>query len=308
MSKPADPAAKAHGLTEAHAVTLPPGTATERALIFATMLTFGFAGVEGAVGWWAHSLALLGDAGHMVTDASALLIAAFAAWVARWPPSPRHSYGLGRVQVVAALTNAVLMLALVSVIAVHAVTRLVSPVVVKGEAVTLVALVGLVINVLVAWILARSERDLNVRAALLHVLGDLLGSVTALVAGLLVWLTGWMAADPALSLLLAALIVFSSLRLAREALHGLMEGVPLHLSLNEVGQAMARVEGVVAVHDLHIWSLTAERIVLSAHVVVSRLNVWPAILARLQGLLQERFGIEHVTLQPELMAQVPWDR
>jgi cobalt-zinc-cadmium efflux system protein len=159
--------------------------------------------------------------------------------------------------------------------------------------------VGLLINILVAWLLSRGERNLNTRAALLHVAGDLLGSVAALIAGVVITFTGWMPIDPLLSLLIAALIVTSSLRLLREALHGLMEGVPLHLSLEEIGRAMAAVQGVTSVHDLHIWSLSAERIALSAHVVLKEIAQWQTVLASLQAMLRERFGIEHVTLQPE---------
>jgi cobalt-zinc-cadmium efflux system protein len=269
------------------------------ALVLATVLTLGYAGVEATAGWWSGSLALLGDAGHMVTDGVALMIAALAARIALLPPSPMHSFGMVRIQLVAALVNACIMLAVVGVLAAEAVDRLLSPVDVKGGAVTAVALAGLVLNLIVAWMLSRGERDLNVRAALLHVVGDLLGSVAAIMAGLLVMYTGWMRADPALTLVIAALIGFSSLRLAREALHGLMEGVPLYLSLPEVGRAMAAVEGVASVHDLHIWSLSAERPALSAHVVLDRMAQWDLVLARLQTLLRERFKIEHVTLQPE---------
>jgi cobalt-zinc-cadmium efflux system protein len=137
------------------------------------------------------------------------------------------------------------------------------------------------------------------------VLGDLLGSLAALVSGIIVWATGWIAVDPALSLFLALLLAYSSLKLVREAFHGLMEGVPLHLSLEEIGKAMAGVEGVTSVHDLHIWSLTAERIALSAHVVIGGLDSWPETLIRLQALLAQRYGIEHVTLQPEISEQTP---
>jgi cobalt-zinc-cadmium efflux system protein len=240
----------------------------------------------------------------MVTDSVALLIAALASWLGRRPPSPRHSYGLGRAQLVAALTNAVLILVLVTALGVQAVARLLHPVEVRGEAVTAVALVGLLLNLAVAWMLAHGERDLNVRAALLHVMGDLMGSVTALVSGVLIVLTGWTRADAVLSLSIAGLIAFSSLRLARQALHGLMEGVPLHLSLPEVERAMAGVEGVASVHDLHIWSLSAGWVALSAHVVIRHMGQWGDVLARLQALLGAHFGIEHVTLQPELREQV----
>jgi cobalt-zinc-cadmium efflux system protein len=282
-----------------------PIVANGRKLILATVLTFGFAGVEAAAGWWSGSLALLSDAGHMVTDASALLIAALAGAIARRGPSPRHSYGFGRAQLVAALVNGLFMLAVVAAIIANAVSRFASPVAVRGEAVTAVASLGLLLNAIVARMLSRGGRDLNVRAALLHVLGDLLGSVAALVSGITVWATGWFAVDPALSLLIALLITYSSLKLVREAFHGLMEGVPLHLSLEEIGAAMAKVEGVTSVHDLHVWSLTAERSALSAHVVTGGLEKWPETLTRLQQLLAERYAIEHVTLQPEIERQAP---
>lgn len=268
-------------------------------LLLAMLLTLGYAAVEAAVGWWSGSLALLGDAGHMVTDAVALLIAVLAARIARLPPSPRHSFGMARAQLVAALANAAFMLAVVGMLSVEAVARLMNPVDVKGEAVTVVAGVGLLLNMGVAWMLSRGTPDLNVRAALLHVMGDLLGSVAAIASGVLVMLTGWTRVDPALTFVIAGLIGFSSLRLAREALHGLMEGVPFHLSLAEIGKAMAAVPGVTSVHDLHIWSISAERIALSAHVVLERMGQWDAVLASLQTLLCERFAIEHATLQPE---------
>jgi cobalt-zinc-cadmium efflux system protein len=280
-------------------------SANTRKLMLATALTLGFAGVEAATGWWSGSLALLSDAGHMVTDAAALVIAALAGALARRGPSPKHSYGFGRAQLVAALVNGLFMLAVVAAIIVQAISRLANPVAVHGEAVTAVALVGLLLNIVVAWMLSHGERDLNVRAALLHVMGDLLGSLAALVSGIVVWTTGWFAVDPALSLVIALLIVYSSLKLVREAFHGLMEGVPLHLSLEEIGKAMAGVEGVTSVHDLHIWSLTAERIALSAHVVTGRLENWPETLAGLQALLAQRYDIEHVTLQPEFAPETP---
>jgi cobalt-zinc-cadmium efflux system protein len=273
--------------------------ANGRKLMLATVLTLGFAGVEAVAGWWSGSLALLSDAGHMVTDSAALLIAVLAGWIAQRGPSSKHSYGFGRAQLVAALVNGLFMSAVVAAIIVQAVSRLANPVVVRGEAVTVVALLGLLLNILVARMLSHGGRDLNMRAALLHVLGDLLGSLAALSSGIVVWATGWFAVDPALSLLIALLIAYSSLKLVREAFHGLMEGVPLHLSLDEIGVAMATVEGVTSVHDLHVWSLTAERIALSAHVVIGGLESWPETLARLQALLAQRYGIKHVTLQPE---------
>ena len=279
--------------------------ANGRKLLLATALTLGFAGVEVAAGWWSGSLALVSDAGHMVTDSAALLIAALAGWVARRGPSPKHSYGFGRAQLVAALANGLFMLAVVAAIIVQAVSRFANPIVVQGEAVTVVASLGLLLNIFVARMLSHGGHDLNMRAALLHVMGDLLGSLAALVSGIVVWATGWFTVDPALSLIIALLIAYSSLKLVREAFHGLMEGVPLHLSLEEIGKTMAKVEGVTSVHDLHIWSLTAERAALSAHVVVEPLEDWPATLERLRSLLARRYGIEHVTLQPEIGGRTP---
>ncbi|RMD80630.1 MAG: cation transporter [Gammaproteobacteria bacterium] len=294
-----------HGLGHGHAH----GHGSGAALWWSFGLTLAFAGVEALAGWWAGSLALLGDAGHMVSDATALGLAALAAWVARRPPSLRHSYGLGRAEVVAALANSLFMVAVVVGIAGAALERLSRPQPVAGGTVALVAALGLGVNLLAAWLLERGEQSLNTRAALLHVLGDLLGSVAALAAGLVIHFTGWTPIDPLLSLLISALILFSALRLLREALHILMEGVPPHLDLREVGQAMAELPGVDSVHDLHIWTLASGTVMLSAHVVVPSMAGWEQTLEALRRLLRERYGIDHVTLQPEPPGQVvtvPW--
>jgi cobalt-zinc-cadmium efflux system protein len=275
------------------------------ALSWAAALTLGFAGVEALAGWWSGSLALFGDAGHMLSDATALGLAAGAAWLARRPPSARHSYGLARAEVIAALINGLAMLAVVIWIAIEAVERLTAPVApaVEGGAVALVAGVGLAVNVAVALVLTRGEATLNTRAALLHVLGDLLGSVAALIAGAVIYFTGWMPIDPILALAICALILFSTVTLLRETTHVLMEGVPLHLDLAQVGASLARVPGARSVHDLHIWTLSSGTLALSAHVVLEDardFNPWPRVLADMRALLHDRYGIEHVTLQPEL--------
>ncbi len=272
---------------------------SRRLLTLAVGLTLGYAIVEAAGGWLSGSLALLSDAGHMLTDSTALGLAALAAWMARRPPSPRHSYGLGRLETLAALFNALLMLALLTALSAAVVGRLLDPPPVRGGIVTWVALIGLFVNIAVAWLLMGGRGNLNVRAALLHVMGDLLGSVAALVSGVVILYTGWTPIDPILSLFIVLLILVSSLRLLRQVLHTLLEGVPLHLDLEEVGRAMAEVEDVFSVHDLHIWSLSAETTALSAHVVLRRIDDWQPVLGRLRELLDERFGIEHVTLQPE---------
>jgi len=265
---------------------------------FALLFTLGFAAVEVVGGLWANSLALLSDAGHMLADSSALGLAALAAWLAHRPPSKRHSYGLGRVEILAALVNALVMIGLVAAIAASAVGRLLDPRPVTGEAVMIVAAIGLVVNIIVAWVLMGDRGNINVRGALLHVMGDLLGSVAALISGVVITFTGWNPVDPLLAMLIAALILFSSLRLLRESLHSLLDGVPFSLDLEEVRSALADVDGVREVYDLHIWQLSAGRVALSAHVRVDDVSQWPAIARRLTQVADDQFGIDHVTLQP----------
>lgn len=270
-------------------------------LVWALAATLGFAFVEALAGYWAGSLALVSDAGHMFSDAVALGIAAFAGWVAKRPPSHRHSYGFARAEVIAALVNSVIMLVVITFIVVEAVQRLRAPQPVTGGAVMLVAFLGLLVNVVVAFVLSRGEHNLNTRTALLHVMGDMLGSFAALLAGAVIYFSGWMPIDPILSLFVAALILISSLDLLREALHVLMEGVPLYLQLDKVGKAMARMDGVRSVHDLHIWTLSSGMVALSAHLELKDLGSWPDVLTATRSMLLEEFGIDHVTLQPEVL-------
>jgi cobalt-zinc-cadmium efflux system protein len=266
----------------------------------ALVLTLGYAVVEAVFGLLSGSLALVSDAGHMVTDAVALGIAAFAAWISRRPPSVRHSFGFMRAEILAAVVNAGFMLALVVVIAGAAIMRVFSPTGVDGEMVTWVAGGGLALNIAVAWLLSRGENTLNKRAAMLHVMGDMLGSVAALLAGLIVTYTGFTLADPILSVFICALILGSSVRLLRDGVHALMEGVPSGLDLAVVGRDMAGIGGVASVHDLHIWVLSSNSNALSAHVVVDELSGWNDVLERTRTMLSERYRIAHVTLQPEI--------
>lgn len=274
--------------------------ASTTSLRWALLLTLVFAGIEAVTGWWSGSLALLGDAGHMLSDAFALGFAALAARIAQRPASARHSYGLGRADVVAAIVNGLFMLVVVLGIVVEAIERFRDPQPVAGLVVIGVALAGLVINIGVAIILARGEQTLNTRAAMLHVMGDLLGSVAALTAGVVIFFTGWTPIDPILSLFISGLIVISSLRLLREALHVVMEGVPADINIAEVGQAMVETNvSVVVVHDLHIWTLSSGTIALSAHLELESIAGWDQLLQQQREMLQKKFGIEHVTLQPE---------
>lgn len=260
-----------------------------------------FAVVEAVGGWVAESLALMGDAGHMVSDAIALGVAAFANHLATQPPSSRHTFGLVRAEVVAALINGLFMLLVVAAIAWQAVLRLQEPVSVAGGTVMLIAAAGLVINIILALKLHNSEQSLNVRAAMLHVIGDLLGSVAALLAGLVIMLTGWMPIDPLLSLFICILILISSVRLLRDVLHVIMQGVPPGIRLADIEKTMLKVDTVVSIHDLHVWMLTGGKVVLSAHVVMTDLPNWEAVLAELQKCLERHYGIVNVTLQPEAL-------
>jgi cobalt-zinc-cadmium efflux system protein len=236
----------------------------------------------------------------MFSDALALALALLAAWLARRPAGARHSFGLARAEVVAAFVNGLAMLLVVVLIAVEAISRLLRPEPVAGPGVMAVAFVGLLLNLVLAYVISSGERTLNVRAALLHVTSDLLGSVAALAAGAVITFTGWNPIDPILSLVIAGLILVSTVSLLRETVHVLMEGVPREIKLGEVGRALARVAQVRGVHDLHIWNISSGRVALSAHVELATLDVWPAVLEESRAILRERFGIEHVTLQPEL--------
>ena len=274
------------------------GAATSRALWIALALTAGFAIVEAAGGWLAGSLALISDAGHMVTDAMSFVVALIAIVIARRPASQRASYGYARAEVLAAFVNALGMLALIVWIAVEAVRRLLAPEPVSGPVVMVVAAVGLAINVVVAYMLSRSGEGINARGALLHVFGDLLGSVAALVAGAVIYWTGWMPIDPILSLVVALLILRSTFLLLRQSGGVLMEQVPPHLSFEAIGNALAAMPGVAGVHDLHVWNMSANCVALSAHVTLDDGSAWPRVLASAQRLRSVEFGIEHVTLQP----------
>ena len=292
--------------------------AQRRALTLALLLTGGFALVELAGGIIANSLALISDAGHMAADAGALLIALVAAALAARPVSERNSFGYGRAEVIGAFVNALTMLAIVVWIIVEAVTRIFKPLPVAGAAVMVIATIGLLVNLAVLWVLSRAggaggsgaahdghghshggHGNLNTRAAMVHVLGDLLGSVAAIIAGAVVYFTGWALIDPLLSVLVALLILRSTWSLARESVNVLMEAVPEGVAYRDVGRALAQIDGVVSVHDLHVWQMSADRRALSAHLLLREVDAWPRVLKAARSVLLDQFKIDHVTLQPE---------
>lgn len=268
-------------------------------LIIALALALVFATLEAFAGWFSSSLALLSDAGHMFSDALALALAAVAAWISRKPPSQLHTYGLGRAEIIGAWISSLLVLVVAIFVIVESIRRFHHPTPVMGGVVMIVASAGILINLLMAWILSYGEETLNVRAAILHVMSDLLGSVAALISGAVIYFIHWTLIDPILSIFISILILISSFSLLRESFLVLMEGVPSHIDLTEVGNAMAKVAKVKSVHDLHVWTLSSGTVVLTAHVEINDFRIWHEVLADLRNLLAEKFAISHVTLQPE---------
>lgn len=271
-----------------------------KVLAWAVVLTLSFAAVEVIAGFWSNSLALISDAGHMVTDSTALGLALLAQIIARRPPSPKNSFGFGRAEALAAFINALAMLAVVGWIVIEALRRFSSPMPVQGKTVFIVALIGLTINLIVAWLLSQEKQSVNARAALIHVMGDLLGSVAALVAGAVIYFTDWLTIDPLLSLVVALLILRSTIGVLRDAYHFLMEGVPHHIDYLQVGDDLAAINGVLSVHDLHVWEMSPGQPALIGHVEVSDMLEWPNVLRAIKAMLLKKHGIDHVTLQAEL--------
>jgi cobalt-zinc-cadmium efflux system protein len=282
-------------------------TSNASLLSIALTITFTFAVVEAIAGYISGSLALLSDAAHMVTDAAALGLALFAQVIARRPPSARHSFGFGRAEALAAFVNAIAMLILVIWIVGEAITRFYTPHDVDGLMVAIVAAIGLVMNIIVASILSRDKKSVNTRAALVHVMGDLLASIAALISGVVIYFTAWMEIDAWLSILVALLILKSTFAILKESYHFLMEGVPLTIDYIAVGKDLHAVKGVRAVHDLHVWEMSPNQPALIGHIEVDSLRQWPALMRRINAMLLERHGIDHVTLQPELVSDLQED-
>jgi cobalt-zinc-cadmium efflux system protein len=271
-----------------------------RALAAALVLVAGFLGLEVVAGVLADSLALLADAGHMLSDTGSLALALFAAWIAQRPATPERSFGYRRAEILAALANGVALVAVAVWVFIEAGRRLADPQEPLGGWMLAVGAVGLVVNVAAAWILSRrGSESLNVRAALRHVLADLAGSVGVVVAGAVVLGTGWAFADPVAGLLIGLLVLASSWTILRDSVGILLESAPRGLDAEEVGHAMAAHPGVREVHDLHVWTITSGFPALSAHVLVDPGADCHGLRLQLQSRLREQFGLEHTTLQVE---------
>jgi cobalt-zinc-cadmium efflux system protein len=271
-----------------------------RRLGMALALVGGFLIFELVAGLIANSLAVLADAGHMLTDAASLSLALVAAWLAASPATPQRSFGLRRAEILAALANGVALVAISIWILIAAVRRLGDPPETLGGWMLAVGLLGVAVNVAGAWVTAGGRHEsMNMRAAYRHVLADLLGSGGVVVAGVIVLATGWRYADPLVALAISVLIVASAWSVLRDSLGVLLETTPRGIDAQEVGRAMAAHAGVHEVHDLHIWTITSGFPALSAHVLVDPGADCHAVRRELEGVLAERFSLAHTTLQVE---------
>lgn len=274
---------------------------SQRRLFWAILLTGGFMVAEVVGGVLSGSLALLADAGHMLTDTAALALAWFAARISQRPADEKRSFGYHRVQTLAAFVNGLTLIAIVVWIFIEAIRRLLSPSEVMGSTMLVIATLGLVVNVVVFAILHFGDRDnLNIRGAALHVLGDMLGSVAAIVAALVILATGWMPIDPLLSVLVAMLILRSAWKLTREAGHILLEGAPDGLEPATLRREIPeQLKAVSSVHHVHVWSLTPGRHLVSLHAAIEEGEDRQAALVAIRTLLVERYGLDHATIQLE---------
>ena len=294
----ADDAASEHQHTHAHSHSR--AARSRRRLSIVLVLTAVYMFAEAAGGWLTGSLALLADAGHALTDVAALALALIAVWFSSRPATSSKTFGYYRLEILAALINGVALILISFLIFYEAYQRWAQPPVVRSGLMILVASGGLLINLVCARLLHGDHKDdLNVRGAWLHIIGDALGSVGAIVAGALMSVYGWYAADPLFSCLIGLLIIWSSWHLIRESTNVLLEGTPAHINLAAVEDAILQTDGVTDVHDLHIWTITSGREALSAHVIHIETISQAELLKELRAKLQDRFGVDHLTIQME---------
>lgn len=271
-----------------------------RRLRLALAISLGYFFAEAIAGFLTNSLALLSDAGHMMSDIGAMSLSLFAFRMAQRPATLESTYGYHRVEILAALFNGLALWLIVGVIFAAAYNRLLDPPEVKSHGMIIVAAVGLAVNIAAGMILHGSHHDnLNLRGAYLHVVSDAVGSVGAIFAGLVMLGTGWYLADPLISIFIGILILYSSWSLIKDSLSILMQSVPKGIRLEEVKQTIEAVEGVVKVHDLHIWAVTSGIYTLSAHAVVDNGEDFHQVLNGIEDTLRGRFRIEHTTIQLE---------
>lgn len=273
----------------------------KKALFWAFILIATYMVVEVIGGLMTNSLALLSDAGHMLSDAAALGLSLIAIRIGEKIATEKKTFGFKRFEIIAAAINGATLIIISIVIFYEAIERFIHPPEVQSLGMLTIAVIGLLVNIVAAWILMRGDKDdnLNVRSAFLHVLGDMLGSVGAIVAALVIYFLGWGIADPIASVIVAALILFSGWRVTKDALHVLMEGSPEHLNLEELKAKLLSITTVQSVHDLHVWSITSGVPMLSCHLAISGEGRHDQVLRHAQTLLHDEFGIDHSTIQVE---------
>jgi len=271
-----------------------------RALKIALIITAVFMIVEFVGGVWTNSLALTADAGHMLTDVAALGLSLFAAWFIRRPATPEKTYGYFRVEILAALLNGVILVGIAVLVFYESYTRFLQPEAIKTTEMILIGGAGLIANLASASVLHGSHtHNLNIRGAFLHVLGDILGSIAVICAGVAIALWGFLWADPAVSAIVSVLILLSAWRLVRDSVLILLEGTPAHVNLGAMRKELSEVRGVTSVHDLHVWTLTSGVHVMTCHAVLAPGGNANQVLEQLNKVSRERFRVDHTTIQIE---------
>lgn len=265
-------------------------------------ITLLFAFVELAAAIWSGSLALMADFCHMLTDSAALLFALIMAHFSQKPATKEFSFGHGRADTIGAFVNALFMLGIIGFIVYEAIQRMLAPIEIKAEGMILVAVLGLIVNLISIYFL-HGQESLNTKSALIHVMGDLLSSVATVIAGVVIYFTNYNIVDPILSLVVSLIILRPTWRLIKNSVRILMEGVPSHIDYEKVGHFIDRIEGVKSVHDLHIWTMNSNNVALSAHILIQNMSEWDNILKKIQVQLLDEYNIDHVTLQPEVSSK-----
>ena len=256
--------------------------------------------VEAVGGWLTNSLALIADAGHMLTDVAALTLTISAIWFAGRPATAKKTFGYYRLEILAAFVNGIALVLLSIWVIYEAYERWQTPPAINGLRLTVIAVGGLIVNIIAAKLLHHGhQHDLNMRGAWLHVMGDLLGSATAIVAGIMIAAFGWLWADPLCSVLISLIIIFGSWRLIMDSVNVLLEGTPTHIDLSVVENTILETEGVVGVHDLHVWTISSGKEALSVHISHKSSVAHSDLLAKVRDRLNSSFGIDHLTIQME---------
>lgn len=268
-------------------------------LTIVIILTFIYMLAEFIGGWLTNSLALVADAGHMLSDVAALALSLFAVWLSIKPASSKKTYGYYRTEILAAFINGIALAAIAIFIIYEAYTRIFHPPEIRAPLMIFIAIGGLIINIIAAFLLhAESQKSLNIKGAFLHIIGDLLGSAGTVIAGFVILIWKINLADPIISIIIAILVLISAIGLVNEAINILLEGSPSYINVESIKESLLSLEYVDGVHDLHVWSISSKNIALSVHVVTKNADC-EAVLCMVDDMIREKFGINHLTIQIE---------